>query len=550
MQKFPKFSSNTWLEDSYTKPKDFWQELFSVENKRFSAHSCPFNGYNFYYDLVLRHTSNKKKVAFYYYNQKWQQLSYYNLHMQVEHLALQWRSSGVKAGSIMCIVLPMGPKLVVAIMTALKLGLIFSVLVPQGQAFIMNRLTNLTPEHIFTNKIFHLWLKDFKEQILPDDVEVQGQFDFSAHIYKSGEALGMFFSSVRKDCTQPIPLLCDQAYLYALRDGLLTFALHKQQHFVDSEVDFFQYQPYLLLMSLLFGRSYVYLQINQVKEQPKLLNTYKNSLLFIPRKLRELLLEAPKVKLKNCTLWVKSAIESIDLARWIQFSSELKLQEVECCNIVAEAAWGGCVLASRRKDLLNIELQPCAGVPWKMENLSEEVINSSVGFFVAEGMNKGDGSLGSLLLMKNQTYWRYTMTDFPSRSGFTWPIEEVISMVEELDFVYACSFAISLEIELGQQYSYILVIFTGVKTKKMLSENKNKWTQEIKNVINLQLGSNYLPNTIEFFPLVPHKKEEKTDHKWCQGQFFSKKLHFKMNNKTFDLLANIQELAYQRCDEK
>src|SRR6478752_1424384 len=141
-----------WLQESWEDPPRFWSALTRYHARLSSpaSKSHPGEGFDFYYDLVLRHRPERVALRCYSRQTGWRMLSYKDLDTRSTALADDWAQRGLQPGDAVCLLLPMGEELVVALLTALRLGLQLSFLPPQGPRFVARRLGQLSHATVVT----------------------------------------------------------------------------------------------------------------------------------------------------------------------------------------------------------------------------------------------------------------------------------------------------------------------------------------------------------------------------------------------------------------
>ena len=121
------YSPWEWLEQSYRDPRGFWRELRRWVERRhpLAVKSTPFERYDFYHDLILRHRENDAPALCWYgQHLEPRPLSYLELGVMASRRAAAWQRRGAKAGEVVGLLRPAGLELTVSLLAALKLGLV------------------------------------------------------------------------------------------------------------------------------------------------------------------------------------------------------------------------------------------------------------------------------------------------------------------------------------------------------------------------------------------------------------------------------------------
>lgn len=536
-----------WLEESYRNPVKFAGDLFNYYAAQFPPlpKSHPFEHYDFYYDMVVRNLQ-KDRVALRWYEEElgWQNLTFPQLHLQVTELLQEWSEKGVKPGQTLCLVLPLGTRYLVALVAALRMGLVFSCLPPRGDRFLARRLKLLSPDHIVSDYIYTPLLSGFAKLLL-DKIERKPADSFEvAGVYETGVPVARLFAPLSKDSDKPRDLFSDHAYSCAIRDGLLHFALRPGDHLAAPGFDLLQYQPTLLLASLMCGATYLHLTVEQIAKNPELLDVFPLRTLGMDNRLCRTLLDAKK-KAGKWERWFRSPAEPLQWQRWDRLIKALNLSEVSGGNLVYQAASGGSILFSlRQKGVVNLEVLPAPGREWRLYDigLTGKESHGDFGIFGSE-LEEDKTPLGAMLLCRQERQWGYAGTREPRRCGRALPIAEILSVLEGLPFIISASLFASNAGGQALQSRCILLIFTGFEEE--LEAKKRQWSEDITAAIDIHLGSEFVPDRIEFYPLYARTGEGIVDHDWCQSQYVTGYLHQKPQLKIYQELTRLRYLACQ-----
>ena len=538
-----------WLRESWQEPDQFWQELFEYYSELFPTppKSYPFERYDFYHDIVIRNLADPDRIAFRWYeDDQWQQVSYADLH-ELTSLRLQhWQQHGLEPEKVLCIVLPMGLEYLATLMTALRSGLQVSCLPPLGRRFLARRLETLAPDYIVCDPLFADYLGEFGD-ILTGDVKssVSDEYEGS-YTYSSGAVLGNFFSPLSEFPELPRPLSCNEAYLYALRDGLFAFNhLLPGDHFAAPDFHLLQYQPCFLLSTLLWGATYIHITCENIEHDPDLLKAFSLKTLGVSVRLRDLMIKLGKGPITGCNHWFKNPAGPLDWQKWEAFIEKFALQEVAGSNIVMDASSGGALLFSAyKKGVMHISVFPSLGVPWQLTdfNLSGQNIDGDNGLFMAANCEDSGKPLGLMILARQLNEWAYLGNLEPKRFGHTYPRQEIEECLQGLSFIKNCAVLAVPQGGGTQRYDFLLQVFVGYVDN--LDAKEDEWRTAIENAIASHLGAEFYPDRIKFYPLYAREIEEGVvDYAWCTSQYFSGYLHRKPEQNLYKLLTELRDLT-------
>ncbi len=246
----PSLAAADWLAQSYLDPTLPPLARFLGE-RGVPLKSHPAQGFDLYYDLVLRHTNSAQELLRVYSRRLgWQVLTRAALRARSTRLATAWTRHGVTAGKRLVIVLPLSPEYVVALLTALRLGLVVCPLPPRGPLLTQQRILQVAPDFIYTQSLYTPLLGQLlpPEKLLIDEPPLTAPEDyFGSFTYPPGAPVLALLSPLRPPTEQVIEVPGELVLGGLLRDLVLTLGLEAGQVLAAPGVWPEQYLPALLL---------------------------------------------------------------------------------------------------------------------------------------------------------------------------------------------------------------------------------------------------------------------------------------------------------------
>jgi hypothetical protein len=529
-----------WLEESWADSEGFITALTAAHTGRgVPVKTRPGVHYDFFQDLVGQH-ADTDRIAFRAYDRLrgWQTLSYRQLHDRASRRAAEWAEQGVEPGAAVCLVYGSGPELVISLLAALRLGACFSLLPPQGPRFVSRRLAALKPKHIAAEPHQLPLLKGVEKLLLSSrDKALPG---VASHTYKPKEPIGLLLSPLHDPPDQPVQLTAADAWLGAMCDGLLTFSLGAGEHLAAPGFHFLQHQPALLFAALVRGATFLHLELADLKREPELLAQHPIRALGVCPALRELLLSSKLRSLKNVTHWFRNPEEPLDGKGWREWVSQFGLSKTPTSNVLIDATSGGSVASSlRRIGDIHIDTAPAAGRAWELRDVvSKKPAAGDVGIYTLLPDKKRLPGYAILSRMRDQ--FSYAGTWDVRRGGRVYPAAEVVETLQELPFIAGAS-VVPVPTGGMQGHRYVLLVFTGAEPPEFTGEQAGAREQELRHHLELQLGAEFLPDRVEFFPLYPRRgKKGAIDDAWCRSQYATGALHLKSKEPMFQALTAIR----------
>jgi hypothetical protein len=317
-------------------------------------------------------------------------------------------------------------------------------------------------------------------------------------------------------------------------------------HFAAPGLHLLQYQPGLILTALLAGATYVHLTAEQVEKEPRLLHEFPLKAIALSGELRDILLRVSEIKISTWQLWFKSIAEPPAWQRWEKLVEKLGIAQVPQRNILYHAAAGGSLLFSAKsKKLANRALYPTPGTAWKLldVNNSGQEAHDNFGLFASSQCEDDKTPLGGILLAHYQEAWLYAGTLQPTRDGRSMPRQEILAALEGLPFAPQRDLISLASGEETRTSQHILLVFVGARSEEEIVTRSREWTVAIQAAIARRLGTEFLPDRIEFYALYAREEKEVVDHRWCESQYLSGLLHRKNNHRVYRLLTALRSMV-------
>ena len=532
----PETGVAAWQQDSWEQSEEFLAALAAAHVGRGAPlKSRVGQHYDFFQDIVVRHGASDR-VALRWYDRRagWQVLGYKQLHEQAARRATEWSKQGVKAGAKVCLLYPVGGELLISLAAALGLGATVSLLLPhQGRRFIANRVAALEPDHIATEPHQVLLVADHEKKVLQS--RGQAAPAFTSHTYKPSEPVGQVFSPLVEPPGTPAALTAEDAWRGALVDGQLTFGLGPGEHLCAPGYHPLQHLLAFLFTCLLRGATYLHLELADLETSPTLLTEHPIRALGVTPALRDLLLRTRTV-LKNVTHWFRNPEEPIDWVAWRAWVKQGAMAAVPHANVLVDPSAGGAVLASpRRVRDLHTEAPPAPGRVWALQdvNLSGQGAPGDLGVFAL--LPDKERPKGHVVLTRAYGVYHYGGPRTARRDGRVYPGVEVARVVAQLPFVRGTTVVPAPTGGVAGHYRFVLLVFTGAQTQAV-----GTWMQEIHRLLELQMGSEHLPDRMEFVPLYAREVKGRVDEDWCQAQYLTGALHRKSSDPLFRSLTELR----------
>lgn len=556
----PSLKGEEWIQKSYQEPLSFWQSLLSLQTKTSSIPSKSLLGetYDFYHDCILRHPEANQALLYIDEEGFLQSWSYKKIHRAVNFQVKQWSKNGVKPGQVAVLILPPGVRFFITLLTALRLGLTICYL-PYETPYLSNEhlssvVDQIKPAWIVTHQKASLPSLTHYPKILIDDLEEDGQaHEPLSYLYEAQQTIQLSLSLHRQIPFSVVPLTAETTYLHALRDGLITLNLQPNQTLAAPLACPIRTEPCTTLMTLLSGSTLLHIEEKALKNDPSILKSEKIHLLGVSPPLQKLLSDHPTPLGKSLRGYYKSPL-SPNRSTWKTFVKLNKLEETPCFNLLIDNSFGGSLFFSKPSlEDPNIFFKPSLGLSWQLKNLSGNGETSMTGFGYFSpslSIKENDHLPSNFIVAQIENNLVISTTAKPCKEGITLPIENIERLISKLPFVQHCLLHTILKMGEVVSHQTFLLVFIHPLQNNVPEHTKHTWVESIHSLIIENIGSAFIPDHIEFYPLVPPLRKGEVDKGWCIDQFNNGNLNKKRSSQVHQLISTLKQLAQEASETK
>ncbi len=519
-----------------------------------------YESYNYYYDLIFRHISmvpvntdielvkkflsrllrsnknekieevkGKNKIdeqcAFACEDQQGNLVtySYLDLHNLISEEATKWVNNNISCGNKIVIVNIEGIKLVVLVLTALKLGCVFSVLYTSSlqyldklSLFLLNtRIENINPDYIFCEANQQSLDPKYDSKIvsLPSVEFALSASDKKSikeppHTYQPDELVCISFEYCSENNCDPVFISAESLYLDLVRNGDCILGLTRPDILVFPYLNKELYQYGLLLTSMMSGSTYLSLtdKVPKCMIDSSLVNRLNNYLPELgsnyvigvtPQFHKELISE----ELKECRYWFAMLHDRKQQKQWSDLITKYRIDESKSHFLHWESALNSFSLLSIEND--DSSADHVYPVPSKEFTLTDMFTKkksvTGMGLYNVAITKERDFS-SQVVLTKQELGYSYFEQDYLKEDGIFFPETAITAYLNEKTAPQTCCYFVPNSLMNGNR---LLLLVFDVKLIKDTTDYKKALEEQIKILILDTLGSLFKPDDIIFYCYQP-----------------------------------------------
>lgn len=532
-------AANGWLSQSLAEGEALSLALSRYLGERsVLLKSHPGQGLDLFHDLALRDVRSEHAVLKTYDRSGgWRELTRAGLLARSLRLARALRDLGVEPGASLLIALPAGEDLLVALLAGIRLGACMAVVQPRSRLLFLQRTRRAEPAFVYSRSMYLPLLRDtgipLAKMRLDEPAPSSASDTAPPHTYAPEDPVlllpaplhGPLLDELHGDGAALIPVTASALWQGLLRDAVLCFALERGEVLAAPGVWTEQYQPGLLLTTLIAGATFVEIQPDELALDPRLLKQGPIHLLIASTWLLELLLTQPRGAMPQLHGILRDSLESADLGPWQQLRTAQGWERMPIGSIVYESAVGGCVLFSARTQRLSFpHVLPVPGAAYKLlsPDDAKQPSPQESGIYLPAGRKQG-----FIVLGRREDQFVLGGTKTPRRAGRLCPEAQIAEALDGLPFVEGAAVVPLLLSDGSMRTQWVLVIHTGTESPERLRDEYGKRQEAVREALRAQLGAGYMPDEIVLFALPARRLEGKVDRKHIRSQYLSGVSHRK-----------------------
>jgi hypothetical protein len=560
-----------WLEASWRHPESFWLGLWERARRGSAIQpgSLPFRFYDFYHDIVHRFEgSGRGAMQTPDGREGWRVLSFAGLGQQSRSLASAWLDAGAEKGRVVAFVLDTGETLMRTLLTALRLGMVISLIPPAGRFLLTKRMERLRPDFVVVEDLHaalpvfstfkRLPHEVFSPEALSRGASSRSPLPSQAVYPSSGTAALLFDPTSPEPCT-PRPLTADALYLGALRDGMLVMGLRSGDFFAAPGFHLLETEPSLMLAGLLSGATRIHMEPENMGDQALCLGSQPLRVLGISRVFRDSLSARTLDLSRSCLRWFRHPGEGPPSQAWTDCIQNLGLGKAMVSCHAWNASLGGVSLFSTGKaGRVHAEVFPAAGIRWRLGDVADPSLSvaGQQGLFMpcpdlsAKEGDEAEGALASsAILSPHGKGYFHAPAPHTGKRGLCYPEKEILEILKGYlpKGIYTALAILDREGAQEDPVCVLLVFGPGLFSEKGREDDGQvRLASEIRTCIAREAGEVFVPDQVKFFPLFPRFDETgEVDGRWCADQYLTGRLQRKSRHPVFRSLARLQAFCAQ-----
>jgi hypothetical protein len=472
------------------------------------------------------------------------------LHHCVNFHVRKWSSYNVQPGQFIALVISPGIEFTIALLTSLRLGLVICFL-PKGSPFLGNNqiaklLSEVKPSLIVTEKGCGFNVKEATDLwVDPKGMDEEDHPPLS-YRYNASTVLQITLALYRQEPRVLVPLDAHTMYLHALRDALISLNLKEHSSWSSPLSCPIREEPCSSITTFLAGAKRVFVSDEVLKDNPPILKDEKINIIALSEALQQLWTRVPGAPTRALKVCYKNPLDGSYQA-WKTFVQSNKLEKVPSFQALTDNSKGGIELFSRpQPDSFEFFLKPNLGVSWSLDEAdgSGTPSKNSYGVFTSHlSCLENSQQKNSLTLSYVNQSLILAGAVNSSKGGVTFPTNELEKTVNGLFFVEVCMLHSIPKAGQLANNNFILLVFVNPTMKSISTEDKKSWDLEIRKQIIDHLGSGFLPDQVEYYPLLPKMRPLGVDRNWCIQHYHEGLFTQKMQLSQYQILHHLKKLS-------
>ncbi|HET9953274.1 MAG TPA: hypothetical protein VFQ61_02155 [Polyangiaceae bacterium] len=550
-----------WLPQAYADPAAFERALYEhLATRRAGLKTRAGEPVDFYYDCVVAHLGRGRPALIGLDRGVVRSLTFEALHEACSALLVAWRRAGVTAGQTLYLGLELGRDYLVALMTALRAGLIVCPVPPYGPSFVRYRLQQLrTDWAILPGRMAELLiaLRSGDEALTTESLPLSADRGFTSpdtYSYAPDESALRCLAIHGEEAFLPCDISARRVHAALVRDSSIVLALDQDDVLAAPALDALVHQPMLVLSAMLAGAAFVALPLEDVLHAPERLGEVGVTVLGVGTSLRRVIEARGAWPFSTVRAWFRCLTSELDWTSWDNLSRWSAKLGIPSFNVAfANTAPGGLLFGPARAEPLNFSAWPVPGPPFVLTEVLGGSLEALADTGVYSPMNGDEPVPGipRLTLTRQANNYLSSGALELGPEAQRYPIEEASRVLQHVPGVRYASVVVSAGRPINSaQITWLL--FTDVQP----DDPTRPVIADVRRFFEREMGTPFLPQRIEMFSLRPRTLPPKTGtetgsviHGWCRSQYLSGSLTAKERSEVFRLLSRLSYLFDSELSE-
>ena len=548
------FQLEKWIEESRKNRSAYWKSLQALQNSLSldAAKSLPGESYDFYSDLVLRHDGSTHATIIIDENDTADPWTYQKLHQAVNFQVKEWTKASVEKGQIAILLMPVGLHYWIALLTALRMGLIICFLPPNsrflGKDHLISLIDEIEPNLVVTQKRYSHPLNNRYPTVFVDDpLELDAiEHEPLSHLYAHDQIMQISLSLHRQIPFALVPLDAHMTYLQALQDGLITLNLKPGAVCSSLHACSIRSEPCSTLAAFLSGATLLHTSHEGwTKEKIDVLELLPSQHQLEPKSIKALT--------KHLKGHYKSPLYSL---------AKNKIPETPFFYCLMDNSLGGAALISKpTTNDPDLYVRPNFGTEWSVTKFDGSLEMALEGFGLLHyhtSCPENNQVPSNIIVAQMENECLISSTKLPCCEGVTLPLSKIEASVLKLPFVTNCLlYTVKKMGRIAHEQLILLVFVDPMGDINLVPDHESfhfspnakdvcgralEWTSLIHQKVKDDVGLAFLPDLIEYHPLIPKMRDELLDREWCLEQYRTGRLSRKRDAILYQTISCLKRL--------
>lgn len=529
----------SWLVEACQDPERFRKELFQhcLEKRGGMLKSRLNGGYDLYHDIVLAHADRRRSALAWQGERGNGSLSFAEVHKAASDLAAAWSSQGAEPGAAVCIVQDRDGQWPLAVLAALQMGMVVSLVSCGGPTLLRRQVVALGADFAVAPEALARELAPIPARILRARSTPSSRSWPGSYAYDEGAAAFRLLSPFA-DGIVDVP--AGLAHHALLRDSELVFTFDASDVVAAPGWDAYDGQPFLFLAALMAGAAWVELGVEALEAEPGVFERHGVTIAGIGATARDYVLrhgtEPP------ARSWFYDLTHALNVDRWGSLAKWMAAKQVPGFGVVITPASAGALLFGLSETSFSLNVWPVPGMSFELTEIGagELVAHGDVGCLLPQLPESASAGVPKLIVSRREDAFTFGGCLELGPDSRRYPADAVTDLVMRRFPGVRHAEIVVTQGRWPNEANVTLILFVKAPSDGIAGAQIDLGV--VQKTIEEEIGARWIPNRFEVYPLEPRFVSGLVDSEYCRSQYLSGALTAKARKEVFVLLSRLRQV--------